>query len=104
MSRDYAQRSNGKRPQTRKSKGSRRGSRGVPGWIWLIAGLSFGLAIAAFVYIRPPTSLQLSPQADSAQTPPTPETARDRPGRKGAAITPPPPANEPLTSHAHQHT
>src|SRR3546814_249335 len=97
MSRDYAQRSNGKRPQTRKSKGSRRGSSGVPGWIWLIAGLSFGLAIAAFVYIRQPTSSPLSPQAGSEQTQPTLETARDKSGRKDKALTLPPKEKERFT-------
>src|SRR3546814_20664090 len=90
MSRDYAQRSNGKRPQTRKSKGSRRGSSGVPGWIWLIAGLSFGLAIAAFVYLRQPTSSPLSPHAGREQTQPALATARDNSGRTDKATTPAP--------------
>ncbi|MFT4045719.1 MAG: SPOR domain-containing protein [Solimonas sp.] len=61
MSRDYAQRSTGSRRPTRSN--SRR-SGGVPGWIWLIAGLSFGLAVAAFVYIkRPVDNSHLIPQA-----------------------------------------
>lgn len=90
MSRDYAQRSNGKRPQTRNSKSSRRGGSGVPGWVWLIAGLSFGLAVAAFVYIRQPTSAPLSPQAGDDQAQPTLETAHDKPGRKDKALALPP--------------
>jgi cell division protein FtsN len=65
MARDYAQRSNGNRRQTRSSSGKRGG--GVPGWVWLIAGLSVGLAIAAFVYIkRPVDSTHLIPQAHEA--------------------------------------
>lgn len=97
MSRDYAQRSNGKRPQARKSKGSRRGSSGVPGWIWLIAGLSFGLAIAAFVYIRQPASAPLSGQTDEDQAQPTLETAHDKAGRKDKALTLPPKQKERFT-------
>lgn len=50
MPRDYAQRGHNERRQTtsRKTRGA------VPGWVWLCAGLSIGLAIAAFVYIGRP--------------------------------------------------
>lgn len=50
---DYAQRGNG-RSQARSSKGKGRSGGGMPGWIWAILGLSFGLAIAALVYITRP--------------------------------------------------
>ncbi len=50
---DYAQRGNG-RSQAR-SKGKGKSGGGMPGWIWAVLGLSFGLAVAALVYItRPP--------------------------------------------------
>jgi cell division protein FtsN len=50
---DYAQRGSGGRSQTRpKGKGKSSGSQ--PGWIWMVLGLSFGLAIAALVYITRP--------------------------------------------------
>jgi cell division protein FtsN len=53
VSRDYAQRGSGSRRQARGRGGaSKRG--GLPGWAWLFAGLSVGLAIAAFVYISRP--------------------------------------------------
>ncbi len=46
MARDYAARN---RAPKKKKNG------GIPGWIWLVAGLSIGLAVAAFTYIsRPP--------------------------------------------------
>lgn len=50
---DYAQRGNG-RNQARSSKGKGRSGGSMPGWIWAILGLSFGLAIAALVYITRP--------------------------------------------------
>lgn len=59
MARDYAQRGNGGRRQAK----SKKSGGGVPGWIWLLAGLSFGLAVAAFVYIRRPMDNTLTPQA-----------------------------------------
>lgn len=99
MSRDYAQRSNGKRPQTRKSKSGRRSSSGVPGWIWLIAGLSFGLAVAAFVYIRQPAPAAMMSQADQddGTAQPDPTTGHDRRGRKDKALTLPPKQKERFT-------
>ncbi|MGH8446035.1 MAG: SPOR domain-containing protein [Solimonas sp.] len=61
MARDYAQRSNGNRRQTRSTRSGGGGS--VPGWVWMIAGLSFGLAVAAFVYIKRPVDGSMIPQA-----------------------------------------
>ena len=62
---DYAQRGAG-RSQTRpKGKAAKKGA--MPGWVWMALGLSFGLAIAALVYITRPA--QSPPgQAVRAQT------------------------------------
>lgn len=49
MAREYAPRN--RRPAPKKG--------GVPGWIWMLAGLSLGLAVAAFVYISRPTQTPL---------------------------------------------
>ncbi|TXI10443.1 MAG: hypothetical protein E6Q76_04020 [Rhizobium sp.] len=49
---DYAQRGNGRSQARSKGKG---GGGSMPGWIWAMLGLSFGLAIAALVYITRPT-------------------------------------------------
>lgn len=51
MGRDYAPRGGGARQTRSKTKGS-----AMPGWVWLVAGLSVGLAVAAFVYIGRPAS------------------------------------------------
>lgn len=72
IARDYAQRPAKSRRQatnrnTRARKGG--GSAPVPGWVWLVAGLSFGLAIAALVYIlRPAPTLSPAQTADTART------------------------------------
>lgn len=50
---DYAQRGNGRSQARSKGKGGSSGS--MPGWIWAVLGLSFGLAIAALVYIIRPS-------------------------------------------------
>lgn len=64
MARDYAARN--KRPARHKG--------GVPGWVWMLAGLSAGLAVAAFVYIsRPAQPLRGS----AAQAPQRGEGARE---------------------------
>ncbi len=56
MARDYAQRG-GNRSQARSRGGkSSGGGSSLPGWIWLAAGLSVGLAIAALVYIQRPAA------------------------------------------------
>lgn len=55
MSRDYAQRGGGNRQQARgRSGGKGKSGGGLPGWVWMFAGLSVGLAVAAFVYISRP--------------------------------------------------
>lgn len=52
MAKDYAQRGGGNRRQARPRNSGGRG--GLPGWVWMILGLSLGLAVAAFVYIGRP--------------------------------------------------
>jgi hypothetical protein len=55
VSRDYAQRGGNGRQQARGRSGGRsKSGGGLPGWVWLFAGLSVGLAVAAFVYISRP--------------------------------------------------
>ncbi len=55
MSRDYAQRGGSGRQQARgRSGGKSKSGGGLPPWVWLFAGLSVGLAVAAFVYISRP--------------------------------------------------
>lgn len=68
MPRDYAQRGP-RRPQAQQTGK-------LPNWVWLVFGLSMGLAVAAFVYIsRPAGTLR-------AEDPPAPPRA--------AAAAPPP--------------
>lgn len=53
MPRDYAPRNrNQKRPAKRSHA---RGKQGLPGWLWMVVGLSIGLVVAAIVYIGRPT-------------------------------------------------
>lgn len=52
MTRDYAH-------KKKSSRGARRQaekSGGIPGWVWMFAGLAIGLAIAAVIYITRPTT------------------------------------------------
>ncbi|SER03801.1 Sporulation related domain-containing protein [Solimonas aquatica] len=89
MPRDYAQQG-GARRQTR----SKKAGGGLPGWIWMILGLSLGLAVAAFVYIRRPTEAPLlstvaSAGGDSKPALPTPPAEKPRPGKPGALALPP---------------
>jgi cell division protein FtsN len=93
MPRDYAPRSGGPRRQTRKSKSR---NSGVPGWVWLIAGLSFGLTVAAFVYIKRPTTAPMPTQARDDERP-ADGAADDRTrhkGSKAAAVELPPKEKE----------
>lgn len=55
MARDYAARDRGPGPGA---------SFGIPGWVWLVAGLSMGLVVAVFVYIGRPA--QPMPLAEDA--------------------------------------
>ena len=93
---DYAQRGNGRSQARSKSKGKSGG--GMPGWVWAALGLSFGLAIAALVYItRPPQPLpgqaaaQSKVSEDKAATKEEakPSEKVDPSGKKGAIKLPP---------------
>lgn len=96
MPRDYAHRSNGSRRHTRSSPRGGGGGRsgGVPGWVWLIAGLSVGLAVAAFVYIKRPVDGTLLPQAHApaagAQAEAGDKPAPRKSGGKSEALPLPP--------------
>lgn len=86
MARDYAPRSGGSnRRQTRSTGNKKRGGGGggVPGWVWMIAGLSVGLAVAAIVYIKRPVDTQLMPQVAEREAQETPSSAPAE-GRKSA--------------------
>ncbi|TJY55171.1 SPOR domain-containing protein [Sinimarinibacterium sp. CAU 1509] len=86
MSRDYAQRSSPRRQAT--SRGHAK-PKAMPGWVWLLAGLSFGLAIAAFVYIsRPAPELARSDE-------PSPVIAAKKPAAAKNAPIPLPPKEKP---------
>src|SRR5690606_12913413 len=52
VARDYAQRGRNNSRQARGRGASARS--GLPGWIWMVVGLSAGLVVAAFVYISRP--------------------------------------------------
>lgn len=91
MARDYAHRSSGSR---RPARGKPRASAGVPGWIWMVAGLSFGLAVAAFVYIERPASPPPPAASAPAATAPKPTAGKDG---KPAAVPLPPKEKERFT-------
>ncbi len=56
------------KPQARRSGG---GARGIPGWLWLIAGLVIGLALAVVLLIRDGfDASRLLPKPDPAATAP----------------------------------
>jgi cell division protein FtsN len=63
MAKDYGQRGNGGRQARPAAKRANTKGNGLPGWVWMVAGLSIGLAIAAFVYISRP--LKREPDADN---------------------------------------
>lgn len=59
MARDYVARN--RRPPPRPA--------GLPGWVWLVAGLSMGLVVATIVYIgRPPQPMPMSQQTSAPPT------------------------------------
>ncbi|MFA5940505.1 MAG: SPOR domain-containing protein [Sinimarinibacterium sp.] len=84
MARDYAQRSSGNRRQAKGRNGGGPSS-SMPGWVWLAAGLSVGLAVAAFVYVSRPPAQPLM-QAESAEAEPV-----ATPGKKKNGAIPLPP-------------
>lgn len=86
MARDYAQRGGNRRQQARGRSGGGGSGGGMPGWIWLAAGLSLGLAVAAFVYVSRPPVQPLMQAGDAAEAQPEATPGR----KKGAAIPLPP--------------
>lgn len=77
MARDYAQRGGGSRRQARgRSSGN---GNGLPGWVWLAAGLSAGLAVAAFVYISRPPSEPMVEVVESQKKPARPSADKNAP-------------------------
>ncbi len=69
MPRDYAQRGGGNRQQARgRSSGKSKGGNGLPNWVWLFAGLSVGLAVAAFVYISRPMTGNAVPVFEESES------------------------------------
>ncbi len=81
MARDYAHRGSGGPRQARGRSGARKS--GLPGWVWLAAGLSVGLAVAAFVYISRPPAQPLSEA-------PAPAKKAAKPADRNAPIPLPP--------------
>ncbi|MES0873890.1 SPOR domain-containing protein [Sinimarinibacterium thermocellulolyticum] len=71
MSRDYAQRSRSSGRQARARGAAVRA--GLPGWIWLVVGLSVGLVVAAFVYISRPVEHKTLVRTEPAATPAKPD-------------------------------
>lgn len=78
MAKDYAQRGGSRRSQTQQ-KG------GLPAWVWMVFGLSIGLAVAAFVYISRPHG------ALPGQSEAPPAKAEREPARKKTERIPLPP-------------
>ncbi|MGQ0528619.1 MAG: SPOR domain-containing protein [Panacagrimonas sp.] len=67
MGRDYVARN--RRPAPKPA--------GLPGWVWLVAGLSMGLVVAAVVYIgRPTEPMPMAPAAGAAKL--TPQAAKPK--------------------------
>ncbi|AXQ31492.1 hypothetical protein D0B54_23640 [Solimonas sp. K1W22B-7] len=88
MARDYAQNSRGGgRKQTRGRSGG--GGSGMPGWVWLVFGLAIGLAVAAFVYIKRPSSTMMSAeQASQAPAEPEEATKPKKPSKEALKLPP----------------
>lgn len=71
MARDYGQRGTARRTSTR-GKGS------MPGWVWMVAGLSLGLAVAALAYITRPVETAAEPGAGARGTAAAPTARREK--------------------------
>ncbi len=88
MARDYAQNSRGGgRKQTRGRSGG--GGGGMPGWVWLIFGLAIGLAVAAFVYIKRPSSTMMAAEHASPAAAEQEEDAKPKKPSREALKLPP---------------
>lgn len=85
MAKDYGQRGSGGRQARPASRNSGR-SGGMPGWIWMVVGLSVGLAVAAFIYIGRPLQHGQTEDDATAVMPDKPAKAN---GKKEAIKIPP---------------
>lgn len=83
MAKDYGQRSSGGGRQARPANKSGGRSSGMPGWIWMVAGLCVGLAVAAFIYISRPLQHAQVENESTAVVPAKPS------GKKEAIKIPP---------------
>jgi cell division protein FtsN len=93
-SRDYAQqrRGGGSQARSRGGNGGKKSGGGLPGWVWLAAGLSVGLAVAAFIYIqRPAGSLPGAARdaTESVEEAPAPKAAKNKRGKPEPIPLPP---------------
>ncbi len=73
MARDYAQRGRSSGRHQARGRGSSARS-GLPGWIWMVVGLSAGLVVAAFVYISRPVEQKTIVRTEPAVVPAKPTT------------------------------
>lgn len=85
MPRDYAARN--RRPPAKKKAGS------TPGWVWMLAGLSLGLAVAAFIYISRPAQPLRGTVSAGAENPVEAQAGasakrRGKPAREAVEIPP----------------
>ncbi|MDR3419549.1 MAG: SPOR domain-containing protein [Nevskia sp.] len=89
MARDYAKNRNPGRGNASRGAASRRGGSnsggGVPGWVWLLVGLSLGLAAAAVVWIDRPAK----PSPLIASTPAAAAAATGKPAPQAQIALPP---------------
>src|SRR3569833_1172662 len=68
-----------------------RHSQPLPGWLWLLIGLTIGLGVAGYFYLhtRPDTALAPTPTAPTAASPPkTSDKAPGKPSEKKDATKP----------------
>lgn len=95
MARDYAH-SPKKGGRQTKGRGGGGGS-GMPGWVWLVFGLSIGLTVAAFVYIKrtPDNALPGQQHEPAAEEEPAAEKPAEKPKKKPRETVKLPPEEKP---------
>ncbi len=87
MARDYVQRNVKRKPRSKRPQ--KKQASGLPGWVWLFAGLCIGLAIAVFAYISRPVEpmpgagaiAEPAPAAQQTQQKPAVEIPPEREAR-----------------------
>lgn len=86
MARDYANR---KKPAPRRGKQTKSNQPSLPGWVWLMVGVTAGLVIAVGLYIfGGPDAPQRAPQTAPTQSNrPAPEPAKKLPPKEEARFT-----------------